>query len=314
MLEIAGLTTLLILLTAVFSVIESAIIYIDELRLAYILQHKPSNEEDIRYVIHHKDAHLSSMVILITLISIAGSSVIGAMAGELFQETGLAIFTGLLTYGMLVFAKVLPKLIAVQFADRIMINSAGAVRKICLILKPMLWITLIWVRLFRKENHSKLSRAELKFILKHFGKSGVIGKKERKMAEQVLDLRHRTIAELPSEPLTKNWISADSTLAELHPIFKEQPDKRYIVTKRSQPCGVVLYRHIAHQLVSGADHIKVGSLSRDIAVLHPETSLLDALKTFEATQSSIAILEGSSAEKTWLLTKNQIYRDVLRIQ
>ena len=314
MLEIIGLTVLLIFLTAVFSVIESAIIYIDELRLAYILQHKPSNEKDIRYVILHKDAHLSSMVILITLISIAGSSIIGAMAGELFQETGLAIFTGLLTYGMLVFAKVLPKLIAVQFADQIMISSATTVRKICLLLKPILLITLIWARLFRKKNHNKLSRAELKFIIKHFGKSGVIGKKERKMAEQVLELKHKTIAQLPTEPLTRNWIPADSTLAELHPILTKQPDKRYIVTHRSKPCGVVLYRHIAHQLVSGADHIKVGSLSRDIAFLHPETSLLDALKAFEATQSSIAILEGSSAEQTWLLTKNQIYRDILRIE
>ncbi|MGY0216868.1 CNNM domain-containing protein [Endozoicomonadaceae bacterium StTr2] len=320
MLEIAVLTLLLIFLTAVFSVIESAIIYIDELRLAYILQHKPTNESDIRYVIHHKDAHLSSIVILITLISIAGSSAIGAMAGSLFEETGLAVFTGLLTYGMLVFAKVLPKLIAVQFADRIMIASAGSVRKICFLLKPLLWFTLIWARLFKKRNRSKLSRSELKFILKHFGKSGVIGKKERKMAQQVLDLDQRTISEIPSTPLEKKpWIPADATLAELQTLLAEQPDKRYIVTRhckrgKARPCGVVLYRHIAQQLANGADHVKVESLARQVAFLDPETSLLDALQAFEETQSSIAILDGSSAEKTWVLTKNQIYRDILQVQ
>ena len=88
MLLVVAVACLIVAFTAILSIIESAIIYVDDLRLATILRNKPENKADIKYIIKNKEAHLSSMVMLITLISIAGSSLIGAIAARHFNDTG----------------------------------------------------------------------------------------------------------------------------------------------------------------------------------------------------------------------------------
>ena len=142
MLLVVVVAALIVLLTAALSVIESAIIYVDELRLSTILRNKPKHRDDIKYIIRRKDRHLSSMVVLITLISIAGSSVIGAIAARTFDDLGLAIFTALLTYCMLVFAKILPKLYAMQVADKVLDRTAPFVRFVAFLLRPVIRFTL----------------------------------------------------------------------------------------------------------------------------------------------------------------------------
>ena len=181
-----SVAALIVILTGILSVIESAIIYVDELRLTTILRKRPKYADDIKYVIRNKHSHLSSMVVLITLVSISGSSMIGAMAARQLDDLWLAVFTGVLTYCMLVFAKILPKLFAVQMAESILNRSARFVRITCVVLKPLLRLTLIWVKLLKISPASDPTREELKSILKHFNKSGVIDREERKLAELAL--------------------------------------------------------------------------------------------------------------------------------
>lgn len=53
----------IIALTGLLSMVESAIICVDELRLARILRKKPSHQKDIKYIIRNKSEHLSSIVL-----------------------------------------------------------------------------------------------------------------------------------------------------------------------------------------------------------------------------------------------------------
>ncbi|MGI9274634.1 MAG: CNNM domain-containing protein, partial [Endozoicomonas sp.] len=278
MLLVVAVAVLIVVITAILSVIESAIIYVDDLRLAAILSRKPVHGDDICYVIKNKDAHLSSMVVLITLISIAGSSSIGAIAAKQFDDIGLAVFTALLTYCMLVFAKILPKLLAVQIADTVLDHSAKFVRVVCLLLGPVLRLTLVWARLFRIRKDSELTLDELKTIIRHYNKSGIICREERNMAEQALDMNRKTLSDLLPESGSTVWLPAEATVSEVQERVLGNPFKRYVVVSGGRATGIVLYRHLTRCLVDGSHDCKVGELVRQVVYLEPETTLLEAIQ------------------------------------
>ncbi|MGI9281692.1 MAG: CNNM domain-containing protein [Endozoicomonas sp.] len=312
MLLVVAVACLIVAFTAILSIIESAIIYVDDLRLATILRNKPENKDDIKYIIKNKEAHLSSMVMLITLISISGSSLIGAIAARHFNDTGLAIFTALLTYCMLVFAKILPKLFAVQMAAPVLNHSARFVRVICFLLRPLLKMTLVWARLFRIEKAQEPSRDELKGIIRHFNKSGVIEREERKMAELALKMNQKTLAALTTEDGPMVWLSSDSKVDDVQAFICEHSYKRYLVVENEKVVGIVLYRHITSCLVKGHSNKTVGDLVRQVIFMDEGNTLLDAVKAFGNARASVALLAGQNPEQTRMVTAKQVYQAILQ--
>ncbi|MCW7554621.1 CNNM domain-containing protein [Endozoicomonas gorgoniicola] len=316
MLLVVVVAALIVLLTAALSVIESAIIYVDELRLATILRNssknKPKNRDDIKYVIQQKDRHLSSMVVLITLISIAGSSVIGAIAAREFNDLGLAVFTVLLTYCMLVFAKILPKLYAVQVADQVLDYTAPFVRFVAFLLRPVIRFTLVWTRLFGIEDKRKPTLDELKGIIRHYGKTGIIARGERKMLEQALTSNRTTLGSFLEDTGPTVCLKAEATLGNVQERVLDQPYKRYLVVDNGKTTGVVLYRHLTSSLIRGHYDKKVSELARQVAWLEPDATLLEAMQALHETRSSVALLRGADPEKTRMVTAKQIYRAILQ--
>ena len=312
MLLVVAVATLIILLTAALSVIESAIIYVDELRLSAILKNKSRHRDDVKYIIRRKDQHLSSMVVLITLISIAGSSLVGAMAARQFNDMGLAVFTALLTYCMLVFAKILPKLYAVQIAEEVLDYSAPFVRIITFLLRPVIRFTLIWTRLFGMQEKRKPTLEELKGIIRHYNKTGIIAKEERRMLEQTLMVNQVTLSDLLIDSGPTVYLHAEATLADVQERVLDNPYKRYLVVEGGDTTGIVLYRHLAGNLIQGQRELKVRELARPVAWLEPDATLLEAMQALHESRSSVALLRGTDPASTRMVTAKQIYRAILQ--
>lgn len=312
MLLVVAVATLIVLLTAALSVIESAIIYVDEIRLSTILRNKPEHRDDIKYIIRRKDQHLSSMVVLITLISIAGSSAIGAIAARQFDDLGLAIFTALLTYCMLVFAKILPKLYAVQVAEQVLDFSAPFVRMVAFLLRPVIRFTLVWTRIFGIKEPRKPTLEELKGIIRHYNKTGIIAKEERRVLEQALTVNQVTLADLSSDSGPTVYLHAEATLADVQERVLDNPFKRYLVVENGITTGVVLYRHLAGNLIQGQGELKVRELTRKVTWLEPEVTLLEAMQALHESRSSVALLRGADPASTRMITAKQIYRAVFQ--
>ncbi|MDP0560808.1 MAG: CNNM domain-containing protein [Candidatus Endonucleobacter sp. (ex Gigantidas childressi)] len=310
MLLVVVAAAFIVLATAFLSIIESSILSIDDLKLAKILQNRPVHAKKIKYVIRNKNEHLSSIVLLSTLISIAGSSVVGGLAAQTLNSTELVVFTGLLTYCILVFAKLLPKLIAMQIAGRVLEVLAPVIKIICLLLKPLVWGTLIWVRMLRLKRPDKITRDDLKTIIKYYSKSGVIGREERFIAEHALNIHNRNLSDLLPEQGSTIWLPAEETIEAVYEKVKQSNFKRYIVVSQGRAVGIVLYRHLARAVINGEQHKTIADLSRKALFLSPETTLLQALELFRSAKASVAILPGKTLEENKFITAKQIYRAV----
>ncbi|WP_299731754.1 CNNM domain-containing protein [uncultured Endozoicomonas sp.] len=303
----------IVLITSFLSLLESSIVAINELRLVTILHRRPERKETLQKVFRKKREHLSSIVLLSTMVSISGSTFLGALAAKEFDDLWLAAFTAILAYVMMVFAKVLPKLIAVQVADRVLVRWCGLIHWIYLLTRPVLQLALVWLHVLPTPTAVVRSGDELQSIIRHYNKKGLIGKRQRKLAEAVLSSHQRKLEELIEKPFTPNvCLPFDASVAAIREVLQSSPCKRYIVLKEDQPAGIVLYRHLARCLVNNEGEVVVGSLVRDAISLSPETSLHEAMKVLQKSRVSMILLSGDSVEKTRIITAKMLYQALLR--
>lgn len=312
MLLVVFFACFIVAVTAFLSLLESSIVSIDELRLVTILYRKPRNQEAIQIVFQKKREHLSAIVLLSTLVSISGSTLLGALAAREFNDLWLAVFTALLAYCMLVFAKVLPKLLAVQIAEKVVIQWSPLIRLIYALTRHVLMLALFWTRLLPQYKEEVRSSDDLRSIIKHYNKRGFIGKRQRKLAEAALNSHQKILAELVEHSIPAVCLSSEAIVASVEETMRSFPCKRYVVLKENQPVGIVLYRHLARCLVNSKAEMSVGELMRKTISLTPETSLHEAMTELHETRASIILLLGETVEQTRVVTAKKLYRALLR--
>ena len=303
----------IIVATAAFlSLLESSIVAIDELQLVTMLCNRPANKESLKKVFHKKREHLSAIVLVNTLVSISGSTFLGALAAREANDLWLVIFTALLAYFMLVFAKILPKLLAVQIGEQVVVRWSPLIHLTYKLTRYFLQLALVWTRLLPSQVEKTRSSHELRSIIKHFSKRGVIGKRQRKLAEAVLTSDQRQLGELVENSIPAVCLCANTTVAAIEPTLRASPCKRYVVLESNQPLGVVLYRHLARALVNGEATVMVKELIQPVIHLKPDTSLNEAIQELHKARVSVILLMGESVEQTRILTAKKLYRSLLR--
>ncbi len=312
MLLVVFFACFIVAITAFLSLLESSVVSIDELKLVTILYRKPRNKDSIQMVFKKKREHLSAIVLLSTLVSISGSTLLGAMAAKEFNDLWMAVFTALLAYFMLVFAKVLPKLLAVQIAEKVVVQWSPLIRVIYRLTKYVLLLALFWTRILPRHTEETRSSDDLRSIIKHYNKRGVIGKPQRKLAEAALNSHEKVLSELVENSIPAVCLASEATVASVEDTMRLHPSKRYVVLKDSQPVGIVLYRHLARCLVNSEAGMTVGELMRKTIRLTPETSLHEAMTELHEARVSIILLLGDTVEQTRVITAKKLYRALLR--
>ena len=234
------------------------------------------------------------------------------MAAKEFNDLWLTIFTALLAYCMMVFAKVLPKLLAVQIGEQVVIRWSPLIHLIYKLTRYILQLALVWTRLLPGQVEKTRSSNELRSIIKHFNKRGVIGKRQRKQAEAVLMSDQRKLAELATNTTPAVCLVANTTVASVEPTLRAFPCKRYVVLENNQPSGVALYRHLARCLVNGETGVTVKELMQPAIHLQPDTSLHEAMAELHTARVSMILLTGETVEQTRIVTAKKLYRSLLR--
>ena len=304
-------TFFIVFFTAILSAIEAALLCTDDIKLSKMLQKNTKHKKAIKYVVHHKTIHLSSLVILTTLVSIAGSSTIGAMAGNIFDDLGITIFTIVFTYCMLAFAKILPKLVATKNTIEIIQTTAPFIKIACIIMKPLLWITMYWTKIINLCPEKAANRDDLKYIIQHYTNTGIIEQEERMLAEYALNLQTQHIKDLIHSEKSIICLPYEATIQEVYEQVKSTSFKRYIAISENEVKGVVLYRHLANAMLQGDHNKTVKELTKAAIFLTPNTTLLEAVEKFKTNRASIAILPGNSPEENQFITAKQIFRAIL---
>jgi len=302
---------LMILTNAILVLIEIAVVSARPSLLRQMEQDGKWGASRAIAILEDPNVFLSTAQIGITLAGILSGAYGGATLREPLENylktvpflaqyaeiVALPVIVIIATYLSLVAGELVPKRLALQFAEKISCLGAPPMHLLSIILKPFVWFfdfsgDLI-LRPFNLHKSIKrpVTAAELQQMAKQGHKEGDIEKDELTMVNRVFNLSDRTLASVMTPRVLVEWLKLDMSKDELRGIIMLSEFAQFPVAKESleSPLGTVDARDLLCQLTAGGE-LNMDAMLRPPLFLPESISAMDALHQMQKLKDPMALV------------------------
>lgn len=317
MFEIILISFFIIVACSFLSLLESSIVFTDELKVQYMLnknkeKYNDRKKEIIKKIIFKKDNYISSIAIISTAVNILGSSIVGAMTAQYLSTQETLIFMAAFIYSMLIFSKILPKIIAVGKFEFFLDWFAYFVNIVYYFTTPILIFTLFWIKLF-KPKQNPISIKELQSIIHYYTEKGAIHSMEETMIEQLLSIKKKNISDLikNKDPILK--LNYKSKIKKYRYAITHNSNKIYVVEKNKELVGIAFYRDLTDLLLNeGEVQHRVSKCLKTAFFIKSKDDLFDAILKFKKNKDRYAIVLNDDNDVAGIVSAKQVYQYALK--
>ncbi|CBJ82390.1 conserved hypothetical protein; putative membrane protein [Xenorhabdus bovienii str. Jollieti] len=193
---------IMVIISAYFSASETSMMTINRYRLRHLAKQGSRPARRVESLLRRPDRLISLILIGNNLINILASSLATIVGMRLYQDAGVAIATGILTFVILVFAEVMPKTIAALYPEKVAFPSSFLLRPLEKIMLPLVWafnkISLLLMRCLGIKTFDirsdAVSKDELRTIVNESNTN--LSRRNQDMLISILDLEKVTVADI----------------------------------------------------------------------------------------------------------------------
>jgi putative hemolysin len=302
---------LMILANALFVLIELAVVSARPSLLRQMEQENKWGASRAIAIVEDPNVFLSTVQIGITLVGILAGAYGGATLSEpleVFLSTmpliekhanivALPIIVVSVTYFSLIIGELVPKRLALQFAEKISCITAPFMCVLSIILKPLVWfLDFSGDLLLRPFNlHENIKRPvtaeELQQMAKLGHQEGGIEKDELTMVKRVFNLSDRTLASVMTPRILVEWLKFDMDKDDLRGVIMLSQFSQFPVAKDSleNPIGTVDARDLLCQLAAGGE-LNMQAILKPPLFLPESVNALDALHQMQEQKNLMVLV------------------------
>ncbi|MDR3000655.1 MAG: hemolysin family protein [Fibromonadaceae bacterium] len=262
-------------------------------------------------ILEDPNVFLSTAQIGITLVGILSGAYGGIMLKEplevflkgfpIFEKyaevVALPAIIASVTYISLVAGELVPKRLALQFAEKISCTAAPPMHLLSIILKPLVWFLDfsgdVILRPFNLHENIKrpVTAEELQQMAKQGHKEGSIEKDELTMVKRVFNLSDRNIASVMTPRLLVEWLKLDMSKDELRGIIMLSEFSQFPVAEESleNPIGTVNAHDLLCQLAAGGE-FNIQAMMKPPLFLPESVNAMDALRKMQKMKDPMALV------------------------
>jgi len=241
-------------------------------------------------------APISAMLIVNTLGSTAGPAMAGAIAGDLFGQIGLIIFTLLMSILVLFVGEVLPKFLGVTYARPVALAAARPLLVLITILRPGIRLLGSVTARFEPENEGPAVSHEEVLSMTAIGhQEGTIDPLEDEVISNVIGLDKIRVQELVTPRVAVFKLPETLTIGSQRDAAQMWSYTRIPVHAEDDAdhlTGYVRQRDVLRALLRGEDDRLIGSLKRPLITV-PELMRADKLliQMFEVGEHLYSVVD-----------------------
>ena len=183
----------LLFLSMIFSSGETAYLSVNKLKIKYLREKKNKQAARVEKILHNKQKFLTSTLIGNSLVNILISVILTAVTVERAGSNGLGIAVTAATIAILIFGEILPKSVALIFAEPITLKFSAFITAFMFVLSPIERLlsrfTSGGLKLFGinlNETGEVLTDADLKDFFDTSEERGALRPAERDVLEKIL--------------------------------------------------------------------------------------------------------------------------------
>lgn len=299
-------------LSFLFSLIETSLIITDDVRIRIMIKKAKSEKVKKRLIkiLEKRDKHGAALSVVITLTNVTGSSALGSLALFYLPSHYVLIYTLIMTYLMLVFARTVPKIYARKVNEKVLMRCSWLIRGICIFSVPILAFTLIWVKIFRlSAQKKKLSITDLKNIIDVYKDSGVLDKHEHNIVNSVFAVKEQLIENFVHNDKEIFTLKAESPVMAYEDIIGKYQRKKFFVQENGVVKGIVrkvdLLAYLAQK--DRTDEVKVSKFMKKSVIIQGSEKLIDVIVNMKKKKVGQAVVLDAEQKPIGILSLKDIY-------
>ncbi len=211
---------------------------------------------------------IAAIVILNNIANIVGSIIVGGLADAALGSRWLGLFSGVLTFMVIVFSEIIPKTLGERYATTLAPWVARPILVITRFLTPLIWFVERVTRPIVGEGGASLTvtEPEIRLLARLAAKQGSIDKEESELITRAFRLDDSTAREIMTPRVALTWIRAEQTLAEARAEVIASQHSRILVTGATpdEVVGVVLKSVVLAELLEGDEQRVVRELATPV--------------------------------------------------
>lgn len=289
------ITAVLIVLgsSALCSGCEAALFSVSLVRVRQLAQSNRPAALTLLRIREHMSRPIATIVILNNIANIVGSIIVGGIAARALGSEWLGVFSGMLTFLVIIFSEILPKTLGERYAEQIALIVARPVAALAFLFTPLVWvIERLTAPITRGQRLPTTNEAEIQLLARIGHQEGIIESDESEMIQRVFRLNDATAASLMTPRVNITYLHGDTLLGEAQADILASQHTRIIVIGESidDVLGVVLKDELLAGLIADKHAQPISAFVREAQVV-PETVRADKLlEVFRLTRQHLAVV------------------------
>ena len=276
-----------VLLSAFFSVSETALVSLQRIRLVHMVNTKVKGAALVAKLTERPEKLLSAVLMGNEVVQTAAAALAAALAISLWGQTGgVLVATIVVSIVLLIFCDTTPKTIGVHHAEKLSLAFARPIQIISWLLTPFVFV-LSWIAFSVTKlvggtpvPRSLVSEEEIRTMISVRHKEGTMEEAEAEMLHKVFEFGDRTAGEVMVPRTEVVFIELGAKLADFFALYAQSPLSRFPVyqERRDNIIGILSAKDVLMAQAKGTinNESPIDDLIRP-AYFAPEHKLISGL-------------------------------------
>jgi Mg2+/Co2+ transporter CorB len=320
--ELAALALLLVM-SGFFSIAETSMMALNRYRLRHLVAQGHGGARRAAALLRHTDRLLGAILIGNNIVNVAAATLASVIAVKLVGEgkVAYALSIGGMSFLIIVFAEITPKVIGATYPERIALPLAYVLGPLQRLLTPVIWfvnllarplLRLFGVRPGEASEAPRLSPEEIRTLVRE--SSAFMPKKHVTILLNLFDLTDITVQDimLPRSKIESIRLDEDMQTITRHlatsyhmrlPVFRDA---------RGDVVGVLHLRKVLAPLMAGTlDPAQIEALLAAPYFVPATTPVFTQMQYFQENEERIALVVDEYGELMGLVTLEDIIEEII---
>ena len=319
------LTALAVLLvvSGFFSIAETSMMAINRYRLKALVRSGSRAAELTSELLAKTDKLLGVILLGNNLVNAAAATLVGVITIEFFGNNDIALGLGTLavTFLILVFSEITPKVIGAAYAERIALPLAYALVPLLRVLYPIVWFVNLFVSSLllvlrikptADGQSQRLTMEELRSLVLDSGQ--FMPKKHLSILVNLFDLEAITVEDVMTPRSQIEAIDLEATMEVIVTQIATSYHTRLLVYRGEMGniAGILHMRRVLRPMQSNQlDHATLEALLLDAYFVPASTPAFAQLQYFQENQQRFALVVDEYGELQGLITLEDIIEEII---
>ncbi len=319
----------LLYLSGIFSGTETALMSMSKLKLRDLMDDKEKRfSKSVRYFVENPNSVLTAILVMNNVVNILSSSLATLLALQLLPSNSAgiaaALVTGVMTFLILVFGEITPKIFAREKSERLFRKMITVISVITMILKPLLWLLLRISNFFivfiggKKADFAPfITEDEIRSAVDAGHEEGVLQSEERMIMKRTLELKDISVKEIMTPRVEIVALEEEKPLIDLMELVESEGYSRYPIYRENidRIVGVCYAKDLLNFILDRKDNDVLHSISVEEIMrapyFVPETKKVDdLLREFREKKNHLAVVIDEYGGTAGIITMEDVIEEL----